>query len=289
MSHDPSPTELIQQSSRIISQERWVLTMPVLGALGATFIIILFLMPILFFNPEMPAEMVTFLRSVKEQGHFLSKHERQIFYFKQLGLFIWGHKPLLLALISIHFYSTFCLMFVNSCIVAAAAMRLEGKDPEFKDALTVAILRIPQLLVWSLFVSSAGILLNMKYRRSESGRSLGSALFGIGWHAVNLLVIPIIVLHGTNPLTAAIRSAGLLRETSMTEAIGALLHGWRYEIPIVIIYCMAMCVLVSPLSIAVRAVLGGLLLALGIYLVLRINVSKVIYRTALYYHLQIEG
>ena len=106
----------------------------------------------------------------------------------------------------------FLSVYFMAAIVGAAAVRLQGRRPYVLDGLAAANASFFQIVLWSLFAATAGVLLRITAIRSEAGGRFVSRVLGYGWPVATLFVLPTMVIEGLGPLRAFRRSRALLRE-----------------------------------------------------------------------------
>lgn len=185
----------------------------------------------------------------------------------------------------------FVMIFSNVAIVGCANMRLDGKDPVFKDGFRIAMGRIGPILGWAVVAGTVGLILNMLKNFLEKklgalGKFIGSML-GLAWNAITYFVVPIIAAENMGPFKSIKRSTQILKKTwgeALTVNFGI---GFVYAI-VLILYIVIWIVLLVvtsvfwPLMLAVLA-LGflGLLGLWATYTALKGILMAVLYRYAM--------
>ena len=110
------------------------------------------------------------------------------------------------------FWSYFIITFFNSAVVGSVIMRLRGSNPTLMDGFRMAFSRLPLIGGWALI--SATFILCMRF---IEGKVIGGKWLRLGlevsWGLATILVIPIIVVEGQDPVRALKTSASLIRQT----------------------------------------------------------------------------
>ncbi len=113
------------------------------------------------------------------------------------------------------------IVFFNSALVAAAAIRLDGGDPTFSDGIRAAKARLPAILGYAAIAATVGVLLQSLKNRDNNVivRMMGSGL-GMAWTLATFLVVPVLVNRQIGPVDALKESVALLKKTWGENAIG---------------------------------------------------------------------
>src|SRR3989338_6585205 len=112
--------------------------------------------------------------------------------------------PFFYALLFIYYVITsFIVIFFNTGLITCAQMRLNGKDPTFKDGIKNAWKHLGSIIVWSLISATVGLILRIiidKIEESEKlgplGKIIGSifiSLLGMAWNLLTFFVIPVMI------------------------------------------------------------------------------------------------
>ena len=106
-------------------------------------------------------------------------------------------------------------VFFNTALVYCTLEAYAGKEPSIRSGLHGAIKCLPQILGWALVAASVGMLLSaiesvLSEKLGFVGEIIG-ALFNAGWAAATYLVLPVLAVERTGPLTAVRRSSAILR------------------------------------------------------------------------------
>ncbi len=85
--------------------------------------------------------------------------------------------------------------FFTASLIAAAHMRLHGKDPKFSDGLHIASKRMGSLIVWGLINGTVGLLLRSFSDRDNIIGTVVSTLLQMAWTLLTLFTIPVILFE----------------------------------------------------------------------------------------------
>lgn len=134
--------------------------------------------------------------------------------------------PAGIALIAIGTYiATFIGIYFNVGLAAAADKIMRGESATIRDGLAVSRTRIGPIAGWALFAVTVNLILNaLRNQEGIVGQILGS-LIAVAWALATFLVIPVIALEGSGPVTALKRSAGLFRQKWGQQVTGIVAIG----------------------------------------------------------------
>lgn len=123
-------------------------------------------------------------------------------------------KPLYYAwLFGFYFVNYFVIAFFNSALVACAWNRFNGEDTSVKAGLQMAVMRLPQILGWTLLNATVGVVLRMISEKSGIVGKIVIGLIGVVWTIASYFVVPILVVEGVGPIEAVKRSTATIRKT----------------------------------------------------------------------------
>ena len=137
--------------------------------------------------------------------------------------------------------------------------------------------RLGAILGWSVLNLTVGLILNAIRDRAGFLGDIAAGVLGAAWNVITWLVVPVIVVEGTGPITSAKRSAVLLKQTwgeNLIAQAGLGIIGVLVMLPGLLVFgavSFVIPLLGLPLLLIYVAVAGSVLAALG-----------GIYRTALY-------
>lgn len=162
-------------------------------------------------------------------------------------------------------------------LIAAANERLDGGSLTMGQAFSKATSRTPSILGWSAINSTVGVVLQAIRDKAGFIGDIAAGLLGAAWNVITWLVLPIIIIEGTGPITAIKKSASLLKSTwgeNLFAQAGIGIIGFLLMLPGIIIFGALSFVVPFvgiPLLLIWIVVIGCLMSAIG-----------AIYRTALY-------
>jgi hypothetical protein len=118
--------------------------------------------------------------------------------------------------------ASFVVLYFNSAVVAAAAIRLEGHDPTLGQGLRAANARIVKVFAWAVVAATVGLALRaISERFGFLGRIIAGAL-GLAWGLAAFFVIPVLLFEDVGPLEAVRRSSSLFKKTWGETVVGSL-------------------------------------------------------------------
>lgn len=118
--------------------------------------------------------------------------------------------------------ASFVVLYFNSAVVAAAAIRLEGRDPTLRQGLQAANARIVKVFAWAVVAATVGLALRaISERFGFLGRIIAGAL-GLAWGLATFFVIPVLLFEDVGPLEAVRRSSSLFKKTWGETVVGSL-------------------------------------------------------------------
>lgn len=152
--------------------------------------------------------------------------------FAVINLFNNNSSPSLLYLLLFIYYllTSFIVIFFNTELITCAHMRLNGKDPTFKDGIKNAWKHIGNIFVWSIISATVGLILRMIVDRIENSQRLGPigklvgmifiGLLGMAWSFLTFFVIPVMVLENKNAFASIKQSGSLFKKTWGENVVG---------------------------------------------------------------------
>ncbi|HLD79789.1 MAG TPA: DUF6159 family protein [Candidatus Nanoarchaeia archaeon] len=144
--------------------------------------------------------------------------------------------PFFYALLFIYYVITsFIVIFFNTGLITCAQMRLNGKDPTFKDGIKHAWKHLGNIFVWSLISATIGLILRMIVDRIENSERLGPigklvgmifiGILGMAWSFLTFFVIPVMVFENKNVFASIKQSGSLFKKTWGENVIGQFSMG----------------------------------------------------------------
>lgn len=114
-------------------------------------------------------------------------------------------------------------------------MRLNGKDPTFKDGLKKAWKHIDQIFVWSLISATVGLILRLIIDKIEESEKLGPigkivgmifiGLLGMAWSFLTFFVVPVMIFENKSVFASIKHSGSLFKKTWGENVIGQFSMG----------------------------------------------------------------
>jgi len=114
------------------------------------------------------------------------------------------------------------IIFLNSALVGATNIRLNGGNPTLSDGIKIATRHLPSILGYSLISSTIGIILHWVQEELGIFGKIFSFIASFAWNVVVFLVVPILVIEGIGPIKAIKRSAELLKKNWGERIIGSM-------------------------------------------------------------------
>jgi len=131
--------------------------------------------------------------------------------------------------------TSFIIIFFNTGLITCAHMRLNGKDPTFKDGIKNAWKHVGNIFVWSVISATIGLILRMIVDRIENSERLGPfgrivgvifiGLLGMAWSFLTFFVIPVMVFENKNAFASIKQSGSLFKKTWGENVIGQFSMG----------------------------------------------------------------
>ncbi len=242
---------LVKASAAVLHQERSLLLFPVLSSAATLVVMASFALPVFA------------LKLFTDGFNVLGVVLALLFYFCQYSVII----------------------FFNSALVGAAAIRLDGGNPRLSDGLRIARSKLPAILGYAAIAATVGVLLQSLKNRDNNFivRLLGSGL-GIAWTLATFLVVPVLVHRDIGPIDALKESAALLKRTWGENAIGQL--GMGAVASVVVVALVLLTLLLAVPAWQWQPLLAIAVIVLGVAAMLLVGVVQSaltgIYSAALY-------
>jgi hypothetical protein len=188
-----SSWELIKASWTVLQSDKELIVFPVISAIGAVLVSILFAVPFLAVG------IVQGSRSGEDAGVTAAGYIIGFLFYVVLYTVVF---------------------FCNTALVGAALIRLRGGDPTVSDGFRIASERISHIVGYALISATVGMILRAISERGGILGSLVSSIGGFAWNVATFLVVPVLVIENVGPLDAVKRSASLLKKTWGENIIG---------------------------------------------------------------------
>lgn len=186
----------------------------------------------------------------------------------------------LLLLFAFMLLTSFITIFFNTALATAVLLRMRGEAAGLEEGFGVAFQNIDRIFLYALISATVGLVLSQLERQKLIGRLVGGVL-GTAWSVLTFLVVPVMVAEGCGPLSAIVRSGGLLRKTWGEQLSG--------DTGIGLVFSLLGLVAVAPLvygftdpSPATRAIAIGIAAAYLALLALVSSTLGQIFRVAVY-------
>lgn len=113
-----------------------------------------------------------------------------------------------------YYFVSFTVMnFFNVALIGAAMERFEGRDAGVRVGLSIAVKRIPQILLWSLVAATIGMILKAIEERAGLIGRIVIAFVGMAWAIASFFVVPVLAVEGLGPFDALKRSVEVLKKS----------------------------------------------------------------------------
>lgn len=194
-----------------------------------------------------------------------------------LGLFS------LLFIVALYPVLYFIAIFFFSAMVIYSSLRLEKSDPTVSESIKRACRKIPNILSWTLFSSTIGVILELVNR--ITGEKL-EMLISLAWSLATFFVIPVMIFEDKRPLEALKGSVDLFKKR-WGEAVSGIVG---IGLSVLILGAIGLLLFAGALKIAPDTALFGSLAfaAYVLFLVILYNTLNSIYIAGLY-HFAVTG
>ena len=157
------------------------------------------------------------------------------------------------------YFATYTVVFFsNTAMIGAVMTMLDGDQPSVGDGFRIARSRLRYVVGYALLMATVGMVFRWIFQLGGiTGRLVGptlrrvilASIFGIAWHLVTYLVIPVLVVEGIGPIGALARSSRLLKKTWGEQIVGNMSIWLLFSLPVLLVIAAG-----YPLaSLAVRA------------------------------------
>lgn len=117
---------------------------------------------------------------------------------------------ILILWVALYFILWFIGTFFTAALIAAATMKIEGKQPTLSDGLNAASAHWKKLLLWAIFAGTVGLIIQMITSRI---RGLPGMIIGIAataaWGVMTYFILPVLLYENLSTWQSLKRSAGL--------------------------------------------------------------------------------
>lgn len=193
----------------------------------------------------------------------------------------------LLLIFAVYLVLYFVCIFFSSAMVIFATSSLKGGKPTIWASIKEAAGNTTNILLWSLFSSTVGIILEIIDLITKDRLDILTSLFGVAWSLATFFVIPVMVFEKRSPVDALKESVSLFKKR-WGEAISGMVG---IGLSIIILGLAGMLLLAGVVNILPEIAALSLFLLFVLYilsLVILYNALSSIYVSALY-HFAVTG
>jgi len=124
--------------------------------------------------------------------------------------------------IAFYFVTFFLTTFFNTAVIGCATIRMNGGNPTVRDGFRIAMANLKQIVLWSLFGATVGLILRaIQQRVGFIGKIVVGAL-GAAYSIATYFVVPVFVYERLGPWAALKRSVSLMRSKWGEALVGNL-------------------------------------------------------------------
>jgi len=137
---------------------------------------------------------------------------------------------------------SFVTIFFNCALAACVQLRLAGQTPSISAGLSRAASRVHVILLWALFTSTVGRMLQLLEERAGWVGRIVLGMVGLSWNLATFLIVPVLVMEEAGVVDSLRRSAALLRQTWGEQLISTIAFGWfglLFAIPGIVLGALA--------------------------------------------------
>jgi hypothetical protein len=143
-----------------------------------------------------------------------------------------------------YFVAYAVVFFANTALIGVVMLMLDGGQPSVGDGFRIARGRLQYILGYALIMATIGMIFRWVFQfGGVAGRLVGptirrvvlASVFGVAWHLVTYLVIPVLVMEGIGPIGALKRSSGLLKKTWGEQIAGNMSIWLLFSFPILLV------------------------------------------------------
>jgi hypothetical protein len=164
-----------------------------------------------------------------------------------------------------YFVAYFIGIFFNAAVVAAATIRLQGRDPTVGDGLRLAGSKVGKIAGWAAISATVGLILRSLEERFGFLGDLIVGLIGVVWGAVTFFVVPVLLYEPVGAVEGIKRSASIFKQRwgeQMTGNVALGLAVFLLGLPFILLAVLAGMIWM-PLGIVVGVLAIAALVAVG--------------------------
>jgi hypothetical protein len=184
-----------------------------------------------------------------------------------------------------YFAMVFLSVYGTAALIAAATLKLNGRQPTAADGWRVARARIGRLLLWALITATVGLVIQAISSRVRGvGGVVIGAVGGATWAVVTYFVVPVLLYENERTWASLKRSVHLFTSTFgrslVSNLVVALLLG--AGIVVAVVLGLAGLLLAVHGGLLLGFALVGVAIAVGVGVALIGAAAEGILRAALY-------
>lgn len=194
----------------------------------------------------------------------------------------WGTGTNILLVFAGYLVNYFIIVFFNVALVHCARIYFSGEKPTVSQGLQHSLRRIGAIFQWAVLAAVVGTILKTIQEESGIVGKIITGIIGVVWSIVTFFVVPIIAYENVTPFGAVKRSAQLMRQ-KWGESLSATFSFGLVQligIIIVIIPCIILGSLISPIVGIALALLGAFVL------VAIVSAAQNIFISAVYHNIE---
>lgn len=143
-----------------------------------------------------------------------------------------------------YFVTYTVIIFANTALVGAVMLMLDGGQPTVGNGFRIAKDHIQYILGYALLMATVGMIFRWIFQFGGfAGRLIGptirrmvlASVFGLAWHLVTYLVVPVLVVEGIGPIGALRRSSHLLKKTWGEQIAGNMSIWLLFSFPLFLV------------------------------------------------------
>jgi hypothetical protein len=173
------------------------------------------------------------------------------------------------------------ITFFQAALCLGANACLDGRDATVRTAVSDAGKQFPAIAAWAILQTTVSLVLQAIEERAGFIGAIVASIFGMAWRVVTFLAIPVVAIEGRGPFASLKRAGTLLRDTwgeNVAGQFGFGVLGLLAAAPGVLLLVLAAASGTWPVAVTLGVVGGLWVLAASVVL----SAMTGIYKTALY-------
>lgn len=181
---------------------------------------------------------------------------------------------------------TIPMSFTNFTVAVIADAHLRGGRSSLREALAVAVRKLPRILGWTLVSLTVGTVIRVLVERLPFGGVIASKLLGLAWGLATVFVVPILVAEDVSISKSIRRSATTFKKhwgTTVAAQVGVGVLALVIVLPMVVLMMITMRAAITyndMTMLRTTMVIAGIvfLAVMGVIGVLQTIVNVALYR-----------